>query len=364
MTRAPTVTHAPTSIDEYDGLPPQSVRAGLTARIKNRRDCIILLIVLTVVAWLIVLAARRERKFASSVIKFNISKAGLLGPFLFFVVLDAGFDGLFVCFRYVGKDMLYFYVGLFLVIIRGLTVLIMSRWLHTKKGQQANRKVIDLKLLKAGNLVYGSVLVVTVTHSPWLIALLPWFDTIGVRSFLGVPKSQLFLRFVAVSSINSICQIILKISFLLDQTPDLGTELGIITNFVVLIFTLWGFLKALPILANKGADSMQRTTTKNISSSEHDDSIPTLQLDDDTFQIIQEKSHSSAMTPKVRHDPQDPTEKEMISMKIDFLPDDESEQSGIVLDPFTPQSQQGTPSPHVRKHIIQFSPESPSSSSL
>jgi len=124
-----------------------------------------------------------------------------------------------------------------------------THWLQTTNGEHLERHVLDLDRLAANHGIYASVFLLRITHSPWLLALLPWYDTELAEMLWALPMIELFNACTRIVLTETGFQILLKTVFLFDTSQaEVGTLCGICANAIVFMFTLIVLIRSQPFI--------------------------------------------------------------------------------------------------------------------
>jgi len=227
-------TESPTAVSDLDKIQRISL-ASHNITIKSAKNCYTLLIVITVLAVLIVVSARHDRMKGDSTV-YRISKNSV-GLFVFLVVIDASFDGLFVCLCHVRGSLGFMLVGLTTLVLRCVVSIIISVQFRTWLSLMKFRKLLDLKILNNDRVIYASVFLIACTHSLWLLVLLPWKNGTNSNALFGFPRKKIFFLCMTLTLLHSSIHCLLKVIFMILNDFMFTDVAGLITNITIIVYT-------------------------------------------------------------------------------------------------------------------------------
>lgn len=256
---------------------PQLINsAGSSVSVDSRRECLVLLLILTLAAWIVVTAAFRERGFMNPAARFQFKSKHGMFFLMFFVCLDAGMDGVFVCLRNRDRRWTYFYGALIMMMYRAMATAVATAYI-TRDRLREYRAYLDVKAMNRGNIVYSSVLLAGITHSPWLWVLLPWHRTRLSKKLSGFATAGMLYAASGIVLVCTTSQLIIKSVFLVRVGPSsslidgVTLIMGIATNALVVIVTAVAAVTALIVLGRQHKLSMTDTEREG---------VPTLAVDE------------------------------------------------------------------------------------
>lgn len=231
---APSTASPTLGIERLTGSQLLSVSEN-AAMVESEDDCLTVLCILMLIAAAVVASALRERRKMTRALRYQFKHRPEVAAFLYFCVVDAAVDGLFVCFRKADGRLTFFFVGMGVIAFRSTLGLGAIQNLVRPR----NRARLDTKAMREGRCVYGSVLMLTATLNPWMLVLLPWQESLTVECMSGFGDQGYFYWSVGLTVVTEVAEMVTKIAYLSKyDSTDLAAVFGALTNFCVIVFAL------------------------------------------------------------------------------------------------------------------------------